>query len=79
MGLESTAGNKLKIMVGKGDPLFSLVQGGRLQCTRCCPFRFLASPALLPPVTRRPSACLLRSFLAPSCTLMSYSFFLSVV
>jgi hypothetical protein len=60
----------------QGDPLSTLVRvGGH---SALCDVHVTR---LLPPVTRRHSAyrSLLRSLLALSCTLMSYSFFLSVV
>jgi hypothetical protein len=76
VGLESTAENKLESMVCKGEPLSTSVKmGGRSA------LGLSTSPALMPPLTRRSSArcSLLRLLLAPSCTLMQYSFFLSVV
>jgi hypothetical protein len=76
VGLESTAGNTLKKMVCKGDRLSTLVEvGGRSALAVVQVTHFVV------PGHKAPSACrsLLRSLLAPSCTLMSYSLFLSVV
>jgi hypothetical protein len=76
VGLESAAGNKLEKVVCKGDPLSMLVKVGCLSVLGVVHFTRFVGPG-----HERPSACrsLLRSLLAPSCTLTSYSFFLSVV
>jgi hypothetical protein len=77
VGLESAAGKKLEKMVCKGEPLSTLVNmGGHSALGVVLITRFVA-PGHKAPFSLPQSVA--RLLLAPSCTLMFYSFFLSVV
>jgi hypothetical protein len=76
VGLESTAGKKLENMICKGDPLSTLVKMGSHSALGIVHITRFVAPGHEAPFSLPQSVCLL---LAPSCTLMPYSFFLSVV
>jgi hypothetical protein len=76
MGLERAAGNKLEKVVFKGDPLSTLIKVGGRSAIAIVKFTCLIAPDYEAPFSLPQ---FVRSLLAPSCTLMSYSFSLPVV